>query len=216
MYVIIPLLLALAAMLGIAAVLLRKLSYLQKLHPESHSLGKSIAHDMFPELIDSIQRIRLKEYLNKMLVEIEKLLRKIRLLLSAIERLSDLLIRKIRQVHKKNANNQSSNENLHELATSPSQKTGISNIHTKIKRKKSADPTILKQQEQELIILIAKDPKNVELYGHLSDVYVRMGNLTDAQESLQTALKINPSNEDLAQKLTKVLEKVQRASGAKR
>src|SRR3990167_4729165 len=77
--------------------------YLKKLTPESHQMGATLWHDMFPEMIDGFHRIKFREYFTLTLVETEKLLRKIRLVFSKIDRVSNLLITHVRRVHRESA-----------------------------------------------------------------------------------------------------------------
>ncbi len=51
MFLIIPLTIALAAFIGIAVVVWRKMPYLRKLAPEAHPVGETVLHDYAPELV---------------------------------------------------------------------------------------------------------------------------------------------------------------------
>ena len=89
MFIAIPLLLAALSMTGIVIIALRKMPYLRRLNPDAHPAGESVWHDFFPELIDGVRGIQVNEYKRTVLVELEKLLRRVRIVFSAIDRLSD-------------------------------------------------------------------------------------------------------------------------------
>ena len=66
----------------------------------------------------------------------------------------------------------------------------------------------MKREEQGLIIEIAKNPKDYKQYETLGDLYVKMNNLSDAKESFEAAIELNPLNEELQKKHSRVLKKM--------
>ena len=66
----------------------------------------------------------------------------------------------------------------------------------------------MKKEEQRLIIEIAKNPKDFKLYEILGDVYLKTNNLSDAKESYEAAIELNPHNEELQKKLSQLIEKM--------
>lgn len=216
LFIIVPVSLIAVSAAGIGVIVFRKFSYLQKLSPGSHQTGQTLWHDLFPELIISWRRIKFKEYKDHALLELEKFLRRIKLVFSTIDRLSDRMIHTVRRVHR---------ESVAAPAVLPADETAVKSIGEQVwkdvppevpavelstaqpKRRGAVDPEKLKSQEQALIISIAHDVRNPKLYMELGDVYVKMKNYADAEESYKAALKLEPGNERYAKKLSAVLEK---------
>ena len=67
-------------------------------------------------------------------------------------------------------------------------------------------PAFLKNEEQRLIMEIAKNPKDARLYEALGDLYMEMSGFIDAKESYEAAIELNPQDESLKQKLSSALE----------
>src|SRR3989344_6460200 len=103
MFILIPFLIILLASMIIGVIVLKKLPYLQKLTPESHQMGDTLLHDFFPEVVGEYQKINFKEYKEIILRELEKFLRRIKLVLANVERWSEALIQKVRKVHRRTA-----------------------------------------------------------------------------------------------------------------
>ena len=165
------------------------------------------ASEFFPELSALLHRIKISKYKNIGLMEAEKTLRKTRLIFLKVDRLSDVLIKKIRRVH---VNGQLkvhiAEENLNENNSSPAISTADNK--KQISEGKATSPNFLKNEEQRLIIEIAKNPKDYHLYEMLGDLYVEMESFTDAKESYEASVELNPQNESLKQKLSAALEKL--------
>jgi len=77
-------------------------------------------------------------------------------------------------------------------------------LTTSAKLDKTATQEQAKRDEQALIIAIAKEPKNPELYRQLGEVYLSLDEVADAIESFSTALKFDPENEAIKRKLAKL------------
>ena len=75
-------------------------------------------------------------------------------------------------------------------------------------RKKKETPEDMKMEEQKLIIEIAKNPKNPDLYEVLGDLYMKMAGYTDAKEAYEAAMALVPSKEELKVKHSQAVEKV--------
>lgn len=195
MFILIPVTLILVSVAGISILVFRKMPYLNKLTPETHA-GGDILNDLFPELSDGLKSLKLREYGNLWFIELEKFLRKLRLFFLRIDRMSDAWIKKIR------SGNISRATNLVE------EKEGLPEVPV---LKTHPAPVItmedMKKEEQGLIIEIAKNPKNSSLYEALGDLYLKMNNLSDAKESFEAAVELNPNSEALKQKLSSVLRK---------
>ncbi|MBI2068568.1 MAG: tetratricopeptide repeat protein [Candidatus Yanofskybacteria bacterium] len=195
MYLLIPLILILASAGGIFFIVWRKVPYLKKLTVTDVQSGQSIWSDLFPELANGVNSTRLKHYRGVWLLELEKFLRRLRLMSMKMDRMSDSLIKRIRNV----------TERKHPSAgVSPAASASPSATAESI-RETVED---LKREEQKLIIEIAKDPKNSSLYEVLGDLYVKMSNFADAKESYEAAIELNPANEELKKKHSQAVENV--------
>ncbi len=200
MFIITPLILIAVSIVGMAVIVSRKMTYLRKLSPESNEVSDNIFKDFFPELITWFNQIPWHQYRQVTLQEIEKGLRRMRLVFLKIDHASARLIQKVRHTH---------------LATQLEHTTSIqSDVSTEVVVPEHmeivAEPTPedLKAQEQQLIIEIAQDPKNVNLYEKLGDLYLKMDIIPDAKEAYEAGLGFNPDNQTLARKYSALLKKI--------
>jgi len=213
MYIIIPLSLIAVSALSIFVIVIRKREYLNKLYTlntagegtqsvSDFSFIKFTA-DLFPELPTIWNRIGINKYKSLWLVEAEKLLRKTRVLFLRVDRLSDVMIKKIRRIH---LNDKLNKPKIKETIAVEAFK--VDAVLTSAPVDISISQNFLKNEEERLIIQIAKDPKDYNLYEALGDIYVEMGNFSDAKESYEAALELNPiGGESLKLKLSSALEK---------
>jgi len=212
MYILTPLLLIFSSLLGITVIVWRKWEYIKKLAMiESgsseevygsldFSLGR-YGRELFPEVEEFIKKIKFDEYKTSWLLEVEKLLRKIRLIFLKIDSFSDSLIKKVRRVHANGKlNGQATNEVVEHINGTQTQKDLLSS--------QSISPAFLRNEEERLIIEIAHNPKDHQLYEKLGDLYVEMNGFVDAKESYEAAIELSPQNEALKQKLSSTLEKI--------
>jgi len=200
MFITIPLILIAISLFAIAVIVYGKISYLRKLSPESHEVGGNIIHDFFPELIAWLEQIPWHKYRQMSLRELEKGLRWMRLTFSKIDHASARLIQKIRRTHIATE--------LEHTALKPEIPTDVL-IPDNMEVVATPAEEDLKGQEQQLIIEIAQDPKNVELYEKLGDLYLKMDNAQDARESFEAGLGFDPDNKELARKYSELLNKLE-------
>ena len=111
MFLIVPLSLIFISLAVIASLVWRKKPYLDKLYSLNtageSSVGsinpvldwKSYWVEFYPEIKNLINKVEFPKYKINFLVEVEKLLRKTRLISLKVERFSDSLIKRIRRVH---------------------------------------------------------------------------------------------------------------------
>lgn len=197
MFILVPFILILASVIGISIIIFRKMPYLNKLTPETHA-ESDILIDLFPEFSEGFKNLKLKEYGNLWLIELEKLLRKLRVISLKMDRISDSWIKRIRR-----------GNSLRTITSVVFEKTETEK--TAVLKIQSSPKTTLedeKREEQGLIIEIAKNPKNFRLYETLGDLYVKMNNFSDARESFEAAIELNSNNDGLQKKLSQVLEKM--------
>jgi len=215
LFYLIPLLLIAASILGIGVVVLRKLPYARKLTPDGTSPTHSVFHDFFPELARNFGSTQIKEYMALWLHEIEKLLRKVRLLFFRVDRLSDSLIKRIRSVHQQRVAKEEAKEAAEEAAIQPKVPEYVDVPTVQVRPRRAApDMTALRVEEQRLIVEIAHAPKDARLYRDLGEVYVKMKNFEDAKESFSAALKLNPADDVSQRKLALVLQKLEPVDGS--
>ncbi|MEK7076339.1 MAG: tetratricopeptide repeat protein [Patescibacteria group bacterium] len=197
MFILVPLTLLLASAVGILVVVFRKMPYLNKLTPETHA-GGDILTDLFPELSAGFKGLKLKEYGDLWLVELEKLLRRLRVISLKMDRISDSWIKKIRKGNISRTINSSIEKKTETIEIPVSKAQSVQVITMKD----------MKREEQRLIIEIAKNPKDSKLYEVLGDLYIKTNNFSDAKESFEAAIELSPNNEELQKKLSQVLEKM--------
>lgn len=197
MFILVPTLLIFASLTGIIYIAYRKMPYLKKLTPESHEVGHTILHDLFPEITDLGQVTKVKEFRQSLLRETEKLLRRLRLVSLKIDHASEALIKRIRKVHLTN-----------HLETQALQLQKDTEIAVQASRDdySGVTPSMeeLKDREQRLILEIARNPKDAQLYGTLGDLYMAMHNKHEAEEAYKAGHELNPSDEVLARKYSQV------------
>ena len=196
---IIPVLLIIVSLLTAFIIIARKFPYLKKLTPEAgQHFSSTWAWDFVPEVRERYQRIDWTAHKNFWLKEGEKFLRRIRLAFLKIDSATHALIKKLSVSRLEEV----SGEGLKEEAAKPSEITSpaVPVIAPK-------DHAELKREEQALIIAVAKDPKNPELYRQLAAVYMELGNPEDAAESLRTVVQLDPEDKTSEQRLAE-LEKI--------
>lgn len=197
MFILVPLMLILASVIGILIIVFRKMPYLNKLTPETH-LGSNVLADLLPELSKGFKNLKFKEYGDLWLVELEKFLRRLRVVSLKMDRISDSWIKKIR----------SGNISRATMSAVTEKKEAVDFSVPKIQPSTVVTIEDLKKEEQRLIIEIAKNPKDFGLYETLGDLYVNMNNFSDAKESYEAAIELNPNNESLQKKLSQASEKL--------
>lgn len=213
MFILAPLLLIFASLLGIAIIIWRKKSYLNKIYALNMAGNgdKTVSNvftfswisyggEFFPEIKSLLEKIKIHEYKTMWLMEAEKFLRKTRLVFMRVDRLSDSLIKKIRRVH---VNSQLNGHINKEITVDKKEEFDSVSVP-----KQTISPAFLKNEESRLIMEIAKNPKDSQLYEALGDLYMEMENWTDAKESYEASIELNPQNELLKQKLSSALEKL--------
>jgi len=194
MFIIAPLLFILVSIAVIAIIIWRKVPYLKKLTPEAHEFEDNLFYDFFPELADWVRKFDYREHQNLFLSEIEKAVRKLRLLVLKIDHTSGRLINKLRSWSDNGDKSGPKIEmELEKIKAADSKKD-----------EKLSPNHEMKKEEQRLIIEIAKNPKEFSNYVELGDLYVKMGSQRDAKESYETALKLQPENPAIMSKLSQL------------
>jgi len=210
-YILLPLFFILGSALGISVILWRKGQYIKKLATAEGAVlnGNGISKKEYlfklfsefsPELVGAFKSIKLQEYKDAWLVEVEKFLRRLRLVSLRMDRWSNSWIQGIRRhVDQSASNNTQAQSSVQEPVEEKKQ----------IKAEEKIDQAEeFRREEQRLIIEIARNPKDSKLYGALGELYIKMGEYGDAKESFEAAIELDPSNEEFKQKLSFSLEKI--------
>ncbi|MEK7616071.1 MAG: tetratricopeptide repeat protein [Patescibacteria group bacterium] len=198
MYIIIPIGILVLALGGIAYIVGRKLVYLRKLTPEAISNPPPTAatfwEGLFPEVVSLWSKINWREYRIKATTESEKLLRRLRLFFLKIESITHEWSLRLRKSTKK-----------HEE---------ILVQEEEVKLEEAAVPVVPivdpKEEEQHLIMEIAKDPKDPLLYIRLGDIYLKTGDKENARASFETVLQLDPENWYAKGKLKQLPQKIEK------
>lgn len=182
MYLLIPLALLAASLIGLGYAIGRKFVYLKKLTPEAISdppaTSATFWNGMFIEILATVRKINWKEYRVAMMTESEKLLRRTRLVFLKIDNLTHSLALRMRRSAKRQEEVLKKEEAIEEAVV-------------EIPKPSVLDP---KEEEQRLIMEIAKNPKDKLLYLRLGDVYLKMDDRENARLSFQTVLDLDPEN----------------------
>lgn len=215
MFIIIPLALIIFSLAAIFFIIYKKLPQLKTISSIEGDSSVSSKYnlfsvnsfnDFFPEIAEYLKKIKFQEYKNLWLMEVEKILRRLRLVSLKMDRFSDHLIKKIRKV----GDSQPKVNAMQELRTG--EPVVEQPVVIKEKPVHEKPPIVsmesLKSEEQKLIIEIAKNPKDYRLYETLGDLYMKMDNLDDAKESYEAAKELNPHSEVLVKKHSQSLEKM--------
>lgn len=192
MYILVPLIIILVSAIIIAIIVGRKFPYLKKLPVEAAIPEAGLFEGFLPEVYHFFKKADFGFYRELFFKELEKFLRRLRVVSLKIDSLTKKLIDKIRVNGVKKEKTEVFNEESKEetVQISVSQKIPLEEQQ--------------KKEEHALIIEIAKNPKNAELYKKLADLYILMENFFDAAEALETALKLDPNDKKTAAKLRAV------------
>lgn len=206
LYLIIPLSIFAAALLVVMGIVVRKMSYLRKLTPESHEVGDTMLHDFAPEVVDWLRGVPWRQYLHQTLVRIERSLLQARRAMSAVDRASIQVMQKVRRVGQQTARS-------HEVAVAQLEAEKQEKIQERDPDDIDLnDPEQLKAEEQRLIIAIAQNPKDPKLLSDLARVYMKMENFSDAAEALNAALRLDPENENFKKRLESAEKRKEQAA----
>ncbi len=204
MFIILPLAIFLISIAAIFWLTARKFVYLKKLAPGvidgSNVAQENFLAEFFPEVAQHLKMAKLQKYGAAILAEFEKLLRRLRLISLRIDTFMSQLVHRVR---KSNARRE---ETLGKETEAEVEKEASKPIRVNDVKKD------LKEEEQRLIIEIAKNPKDAELYKKLGQVYLRTGESGDAFESFKKALELNPDDAETKTKLEKISSRLNKTA----
>ncbi|MBI2063563.1 MAG: tetratricopeptide repeat protein [Candidatus Yanofskybacteria bacterium] len=202
MFFIIPFGIFAISLAAICWIISRKFVYLKKLAPEvvenSVSGEESFWAEFFPGLAARFNSSNVRQFRLNLLAKFEKFLRKLRLLSLKLDVATNHLIRKVRKsvVH---------HEGM--LSGEAAVRAGEDLAADAVNGQNRADP---REEEQRLIIEIAKNPKNGQLYKKLGNIYMKLEEWHDAAESFKKVLELEPEDETTRNKLTRLLKKIEK------
>jgi tetratricopeptide (TPR) repeat protein len=201
MFLLIPFAIFLVSIVLIIGIIARKFVYLKKLTPEIVGANEeNFWAEFFPELSAEIKKINLREYQVSFLAEFEKFLRRLRLISMKIDAFTNSLIHNVRKTTAEHEEILSSRAEIKEIEEP---------IITPDVQKE------LKEEEQRLIIEIAKAPKNAKLYKEIGNIYMKTGDNPDAMEAFKKAFELDPEDTESRTKLDKVLARLYKAGEIK-
>src|SRR3989344_777409 len=193
MYIIVPLIIIAISTVVMAVIVGRKFSYLKKLPIDSVSSPETgLWTGFFPEANHYLKKIDFHLYRDLFYKELEKFLRRLRVVSLKLDSFTHHLIDKIR------ASGNGAVEHLTPESESKETEAAVA-VNPVLSREEKQ-----KKEEHALIIEIAKNPKNPELYKKLADIYILTENFADAAEALETALKLDPEDKKTEVKLRAV------------
>lgn len=199
MFLLIPLSIFILSSIIVLYISLRKFAYLKKLNTNSDSSTVEMGEvsfsqfmcQMFPEVFDYFRKVDVAAHKSSFLLEFEKFLRKIRLAFLKVDNVSNNLIHKIRATHIQEA--QKSQE---KIEAQKLEDMFVNEVSVMTEGQED-----FKKKEHELIIEIAKNPKNPILYKSLGDLYIKTEQWEYAKESFLSAIKLDPTIKGIKRKL---------------
>ncbi len=174
--------------------------YLKRLDPALHEEEhETWFHAMFPEAISFAGAVRAIPLRTILTHELEKVMRAFRVAVMRLDTLSTRTISTLRTMRAPGVTQG-------HLSTDPvGQELGDEEIKEQPtpenvpEKAPIIDPIVARRdklivREQELIIAIARAPKNVALYEHIGFVYKELEQPQDAREAFEAGLKLDPAH----------------------
>lgn len=202
MFISIPLFIIIAALLALGFMVWRKWPFLKKLEPDAHQVGESFVHDLAPEAVSRARAVHWRALWRQALQAAEEVLNGIRAIFHSIGQAFDRL----------RASVQSAKRSMPEPQPVGQQPPAPQEpkIAGPPRDDEAEQKRLLKEEEQRLILDIAQDPKNVNLYVALGKVYTKLENSADAVESFKTASKLDPDDDAIKERLTRAGERLEK------
>lgn len=191
MFVLIPLIFIFVSLAGVFYVVWKKMPYLKKLTIDGTNQEHDFWSEFFPGVSSWIKSIDLEAHKITWMKEFEKFVRRLHIISLRLDNFTNSLLHKIRTKNGEVKNG--TNKVQFEKTEEPGKIKAIINLLE-----------VLKKEEQRLIIEIAKDPKNPDLYRKLGDLYLELKNFKDAEESFSVALDLDPDDSESKNKLHKI------------
>ena len=200
MFFFVPFSILVFSVVAIGWIVSRKFVYLKKLDPDVLenvvSGQEGFWAGFFPELAVRINSSKVRQLRLNMLAEFEKFLRKLRLLSLKIDAATNHLINQVRKsvVHHEGMINVEA----------------VARVEQEMEITNGTGGTRDLEEEHRLIIEIARNPKNPQLYKKLGNIYMKTGEWHDASESFKKVLEFEPEDEITQNKLARLLKKLEK------
>jgi len=195
MFIFIPLILIAVSLFGIGFIILPKLRVLKNDDKSSYQLepGQSFWRLMLPELFSFIDRIDFKSYKKAVLTDIEKFLRRIKILSLKIDNSINRWLEQRPKI--------SNGGDFSKVKVGEEEKTE-DNIN---KERADKNNSVFKNKEKELITKISQNPKDKELYKTLGALYLEYNDLLDAKAVFDVVLELDPNDKEAKEALKKLV-----------
>ncbi len=200
MYLLIPLIIFGVAIVAMCYLMARKFVFLKKLTPEAISNPPATAstfwRGMFQELVELAERFNWRQHRVEFTAQSEKIVRRMRLMFLRLDTWTHNLSNRLRRSAKH-----------HEAILEKEEEQKVAAVVEEIAKPVELDP---KEEEQHLIMEIAKNPKDPLLYQRLGDIYVKTEETENALQSFETVLHLDPENWYAKNKVKSLKKKVEK------
>jgi len=191
LYILIPLILIIVSIATIFFILVRKKSALKNLELDPNA---DFWKNMTPEIANAIKDLPLEEYKTQAIKEYEKILRRLKIFSLKVENKTSHLLTKVpKTVNGEVTNSIEKQEEIQEQKNEQ---------EIKEEKKEEKQNQNFKNQEQKIIMEIAKNPKDPLLYKKLGSLYLENEMKQDAREAFETALELDPTDEETIDLMT--------------
>mgnify|MGYP000097136737 CR=1 FL=1 len=172
-------------------------------------------HKFFKKIKDKIKSVGLEKFVERGTIELEKILRKIRIQFLKLDQKLFFLIKKLREKSDRALKSQGRQEWLDAFKSSKKTVQFISKAKKSISAKRKNVKSAVKKtivgrtlrivdKEKKYIKAIAKNPKDIGSYRRLGLIYLEQKNYTDAKASFEQILKIDPKDREAKKELKKI------------
>ena len=222
---IIPQMAIILSIAGILVILGRKIPAVLNLRNEEKKKGKifqikrkkGIFFYFFKKIKEKIISAKPEKFTKRAIVELEKILRKIRIQFLKLDQKFLVWIQKLREKSEGTFTSNNLREKLDNLKSKKKtiqflekkEKPVIKRLNGTKKREVSAKTNNSKQnkntgEEKKCIEAIARNPRDIELYKKLGTIYFEKRNYKDAKSSFEQILKIDSKNKEAKKELKKI------------
>jgi len=217
MFDLLPQIIIIASIAGIIIIIVRKLPALSSVpdNTKISDINKKSRKIKVPSLLNrlwlKIKSFKYSDNFHKILELTEKILRKLKVVFLKVENKISQWAEMLRQHSQKvkarregvDIEIKTSNGGANNIALSSKKQLEVSDAE-----KEAEEMDAL---EEKYIEEITKNPRNIEAYRKLGNLYIKKNSVNDAREAFRQILKLNPSDKDAGLKLMKLrVRKVKR------
>jgi len=201
MFDLLPQIIIIISIAGIIVIIARKIPQIpaskEKKKVDINSAESKIkAPNSLNKVWLKIKGFRYSEHSHKILGFLEKILRKLKVFFLKLENKITNWAERLR-IHSQKVKTRREGMDV-KIESDGEENTQSLNLdsHIKTSGENTADKT-----EEEYIAAITKNPRDLEAYRNLGNVYVRKNDIKDAREAFRQILRISPSDKDAEMKL---------------